>query len=429
MNVADSEIVASILNNEGHSLVKDIKIAEIILINTCSVRENAEIRVQGRLNVFRQIKKENHDLIVGLIGCMAQRIKEELLDEGSVIDIIAGPDSYRNLPNLISEVINGKKAIDVNLSEFETYSEILPFRYQTNNISAFIPIMRGCNNHCAYCVVPGTRGTERSSSPEMVLLEAGNLIKSGYKEIVLIGQNVDSYNWTNKDNSIVNFSSLLEMVAKIDSKVRIRFATSHPKDLHDNLLETMAKYHNICKCIHLPVQSGSTRLLKLMNRGYTREWYMDRIKSIRRILPDCAISTDIIAGFCSETVDDHNDTLSLMEFARFDFAFMFKYNERPGTQAQKEYKDDVPGEVKTKRLTEIINMQSKLSMSTKKEDIGKIYEVLIEGHSKKSQDHLSGRNSQNKMVVFPGNGHQVGEYVNVLIKSCTSATLIGEVVN
>jgi tRNA-2-methylthio-N6-dimethylallyladenosine synthase len=426
MNVADSEIVASILRNYGYSLTSDIGNSDIILINTCSVRQNAEIRVHGRLDVIKQIKKNRKNLIVGLIGCMAQRIKEELHEEVQIIDIIAGPDSYRDLPFLIEKAKTGMKAINVDLSEFETYSEILPFRYKTNNISAFIPIMRGCNNLCAYCVVPGTRGVERSSNPEMIILEISKLIEEGYKEIVLIGQNVNSYKWQYDDGSEITFSGLLEKVASEFSQIRFRFSTSHPKDMNDDVLIAMAKHKNICKCIHLPVQSGNSRILEMMNRGYTREWYLSRIDAIRKILPDCAVTTDIITGFCSETEEEHSDTLSLMEYCQFDFAFMFKYNERPGTYAMITYEDDVPEKVKTRRLTEIINLQNRLSEETKNADINKVYEVLVEGYSKKSKDFLSGRNSQNKVVVFPAGDVKKGDFVNVLIKSCTSATLIGE---
>ena len=426
MNVADSEIVASILKNEGHELTDNINNSDIILINTCSIRDNAEVRIYGRLNVFKQIKKVTKNLIVGLIGCMAQRIKDDLIQDTKIIDIVAGPDSYRDLPTLIKKVQAGNKAINVDLSEFETYSEILPFRYNTNNISAFIPIMRGCENRCAYCVVPDTRGVERSRNPESIIDEIKQLISSGYKEIILIGQNVNSYYW---EKTNINFPALLEIVAKIDSTVRIRFSTSHPKDMSDEVLHTMAKYNNICKCIHLPVQSGNTRILALMKRSYTREWYIDRINAIKTIIPDCAVSTDIITGFCTETEEEHKDTLSLMEWVKFDFAFMFKYSERPGTFAADNYKDDIPEETKTRRLTEIINLQNKLSAENKHADINNIYEVLVEGYSKKSNDFLSGRNSQNKVVVFPKQNYKIGDYVNVLIKKSTSATLIGEAVD
>jgi len=428
MNVADSEIVVSILKEKGFIHTNEINNADIILINTCSIRDNAEVRIHGRLNVFKQIKKNKKDLIVGLIGCMAQRIKEDLIEQNNVIDIIAGPDSYRDLPKLILKVKEGQKAVNVELSRHETYSEIMPFRYNTNNISAFIPIMRGCNNRCAYCVVPATRGVERSRNPETIINEVNSLINSGYKEIILIGQNVDSYKWKNENNSKVNFSNLLEIVANINPSIRIRFSTSHPKDMTDEVLYIMAKYNNICKCIHLPVQSGNSRILALMKRSYTREWYIDRINAIRKIIPECAVSTDIITGFCTETEEEHKETLSLMEWANFDFAFMFKYSERPGTYAQINYIDDIPEEIKTKRLTEIINLQNKLSSENKNADINKIYEVLVEGYSKKSKDYVSGRNSQNKVVVFPKENYKIGDIVNVLIKKCTSATLIGEAV-
>ena len=424
MNVADSEVVVSILTDSGYELTDIIKDAELILINTCSIRENAEQRVWGRLDVISDLKRKNPGMVVGVIGCMAERLKEKLIETDKLVDIVVGPDAYRELPVLVAEAESGHKGVNVLLSREETYADISPVRMDLNGVTSFISIMRGCNNMCAYCVVPYVRGGERSRNPESILNEAIDLFEKGYREVTLIGQNVDSYNWGNDDFPI-RFPRLLEMVALINPKFRVRFSTSHPKDLSDELLETMARYDNICKHIHLPAQSGSSRILKLMNREYTREWYMDRITAIKRIMPDCAISTDMITGFCTETDKDHKESLSLMEWAEFDLAYMFKYSERPGTKAARKYKDDVPEEIKAMRLNEIIALQNKLSAKSKKTDIGKIQEVLIEGTSKRSPDQLYGRNSQNKVVVFQKGASRKGEYIRVFIEKSSSATLLG----
>jgi tRNA-2-methylthio-N6-dimethylallyladenosine synthase len=428
MNVNDSEVVAAIMQKEGCELTRELEQADVIFVNTCSIRENAESKVIHRLEYFRSLKKKNPALKIGVLGCMAERMKERLLEQEKAVDIVAGPDAYRSLPLLLSQVESGIKAANVLLSQEETYADISPVRLDENRVSAFISIMRGCDHMCSYCVVPFTRGVERSRNPESIVREAREIIDAGYKEITLLGQNVNSYFWQQPGQPAINFARLLELVALIDPKVRIRYSTSHPKDLSDELLLVMAKYPNICKHIHLPVQSGSNRMLQLMNRRYTREWYLNRIQAIKNILPDCSISTDIIAGFCYETEEDHQQTLSLMEEVGYDFAFMFKYSERPGTKAQLELKDNVPYEVKTRRLNEIIELQSKLSEKSKQQDIGKTFEVLIEGVSKKSADELFGRTSQNKVVVFPKENYAPGQYVYVRIKDCTSATLIGEIV-
>jgi tRNA-2-methylthio-N6-dimethylallyladenosine synthase len=426
MNVADSEVIMSILGKNGFSNTSDIKGADLILLNTCSIRENAEQRIWGRLKAISHLKKKNNTLIVGLLGCMAERLKEKVLETERLVDIVVGPDAYRELPVLIAEAETGHKAVNVLLSREETYADISPVRMDKNGVSSFISIMRGCNNMCAYCVVPYVRGGERSRDPNSIIREAAELFESGYREVTLLGQNVDSYHWES-DFSKLDFAGLLEEVAGINPLLRVRFSTSHPKDISDRLLKTIAGHTNICRHIHLPAQSGSTRILKLMNREYSREWYMDRITSIKTIIPDCAISTDMITGFCSETEEDHLDSLSLMEWAGFDFAYMFKYSERPGTKAARKYKDDVPEEVKTRRLNEIIDLQNRLSAISKKQDTGKSFEVLIEGTSKRSPDHLSGRTSQNKVVVFPATGYKNGEYAEVNIERCTSATLIGRI--
>ena len=426
MNVADSEIVLSILAENGYNVSFDPKQADVILINTCSIRQKAEQKVFKRLDVFSRIRKNNPGTLVGVIGCMAERLKEQLVNNFQVVDLVIGPDVYRKLPDLIKEAGTGQKAVNVLLSHEETYADISPVRMDKNRVSAFVSIMRGCNNMCTYCVVPFTRGRERSLDPEIILREVNNLTRLGYKEVTLIGQNVDSYRWKPKETDMeISFCQLLEKVAETVPDMRIRFSTSHPKDLSDDVLSVMTRYNNICKHIHLPLQSGSTRLLGLMNRGYTREWYCERIKAIKRILPDCSISTDIITGFCSETEEEHKETLSLMEWAGFDFAYMFKYSERPGTIAAKKLKDDVPEEVKSRRLTEIIELQNKLSQTLKTKDINRIYEVLVEGTSKKSEADLFGRISQNKVVVFPGKNYKPGDIVKVRIKNCTSATLLG----
>ncbi len=428
MNVADSEVVGSILLKEGYRLTDNINEASLILLNTCSVRENAENRIWNRLKALRHLKKKNRGLIVGLAGCMAERLREKVIEMEQLVDIVIGPDAYRTLPQLVADAESGHKAINVLLSHEETYADISPVRMDKNGVTSFVSIMRGCNNMCAYCVVPYVRGAERSRDPESVLREVTQLIKSGYREVTLLGQNVDSYRWEN-NGRITCFPQLLEQVALIDPLLRVRFSTSHPKDLSDDLLKVIARHDNICKHIHLPAQSGSTRILKLMNREYTREWYMDRIRAIRTILPGCSISTDMISGFCTETEEDHKASLSLMEWAGFDFAYMFRYNERPGTRAARRLKDDVPDNTKARRLNEIISLQNRLSAKSKKQDVGKVFEVLIEGFSKRSEDHLSGRTSQNKIVVFPKEDKKKGEYVKVRIDRCTSATLIGEIEN
>ena len=426
MNVADSEVVASILSSCDYVRTTDINESDLILINTCSIRDNAEQRIWNRLNQLRTLKKKKPSLLIGLIGCMAERLKEELTQEGQVVDIVSGPDTYRELPLAIADAEIGHKVVNVLLSKEETYDNIMPVRMDANGVSSFISIMRGCDNFCAYCVVPYVRGRERSRDPETIYKEAIDLCEKGYNEITLLGQNVNSYRWES-DGFTMGFPQLLEKIAHIDPLLRVRFATSHPKDLSDELIETIANNKNICRHIHLPAQSGSNRMLKLMNRKYTREWYMDRISAIRKAIPDCAISTDLIAGFCTETEEDHKDTLSLMEWAKYDFAYMFKYSERPGTKAAEKLEDDIPEETKIRRLNEIIDCQNKLSEQSKKEDVGKIVEVLVEGPSKRSPEYLSGRTSQNRVVVFPKEDAQIHQYVNVLVEKSTSATLIGKI--
>jgi tRNA-2-methylthio-N6-dimethylallyladenosine synthase len=425
MNVADSEVVVSILSDVGFSATTEIKSADLILINTCSIRDNAEQRIWGRLKEIGHLKKSNKELKIGVIGCMAERLKERLLETEKLVDIVVGPDAYRSLPALVSEAEAGHKGVNVLLSREETYADISPVRMDKNGVSSFVSIMRGCNNMCAYCVVPYVRGAERSRNPDSILREATELFTNGYREVTLLGQNVDSYNW-NSENFRVGFPQLLTNIASISPLLRVRFSTSHPKDISDELLYTIAEHDNICKHIHLPAQSGSSRILKLMNREYSREVYMERIEAIRRIIPGCALSTDMITGFCTETDDDHKESLSLMEWAGYDFAYMFKYSERPGTKAARKYKDDVPEEVKSARLSEMIALQNKLSVKSKKNDAGKVYDVLVEGFSKRSAENLSGRTSSNKVVVFPANGHKTGEYVKVIIERTTSATLIGK---
>ena len=427
MNIADSEVVVSILSDKGFKPAAEINDADLILINTCSIRENAEQRIWNRLKSIKHLKKKNKSLVVGLIGCMAERLKEKILETEQLVDIIAGPDAYRELPLLVAEAESGHKAVNVLLLREETYSDIAPVRIASDGVSAFVSIMRGCNNMCAYCVVPYVRGPERSRDPESVLSEVRNLFDAGYREVTLLGQNVDSYSWIS-GGSVTGFPELIERVATVDPSLRVRFSTSHPKDISDSLLKTMARFENICKHIHLPAQSGSSRILKLMNRDYTREGYMARIESIREILPGCAISTDMITGFCTETIEDHKESLSLMEWAQFDFAYMFKYSERPGTRAARRLKDDVPEEIKKARLNEIISLQNKLSAKSKKSDLGKVFEVLTEGLSKRSHEFLTGRTSQNKVVVYPKENKKKGDYVNVLIEKCTSATLIGKII-
>ena len=425
MNVGDSEVVLAIMQTHGYTHTTQPGEADIILINTCSIRDNAEQRVLGRLKELGALKKKKPALIIGVIGCMAERLKEKLIEQERMVDIVAGPDSYRSLPELVGAAQQGHKGINVLLSHEETYAEITPVRLDKNGVSAFVSIMRGCNNMCAYCVVPYTRGVERSRDPETILEEVQDLFGKGYREVTLLGQNVNSYRWTKNDTDM-DFPDLIKAVAEISPLLRVRFATSHPKDLSDKLIETMAETPNICKAIHLPAQSGSSRMLQLMNRKYTREWYLERIAAIKKAMPECSISTDLIAGFCSETTEDHAQTLSLMREVGYEFAYMFKYSMRPGTKAARTMTDDVSEEEKTRRLTEIINLQNELSLESNKRDIGKKFEVLVEGVSKRDENRLFGRNSQNKVIVFPKKDHKPGDYVMITVKECSSATLIGE---
>lgn len=441
MNFSDSEIVASILAERGFETTPDYSIADVIFINTCSIRENAEQRVRNRLKEFTVAKVKNPGLVVGVLGCMAERLKSKFLEEEKLVDVVVGPDAYRDLPNLIDQVDSGQKAVNVLLSREETYADISPVRLNSNGINAFVSIMRGCDNMCSFCVVPFTRGRERSRDPQSIVAECQDLFDKGYREVTLLGQNVDSYKWKSKvegseseaislvSDAETNFANLLEMVALISPDLRVRFSTSHPKDITDDVLYAINKYDNICNYIHLPVQSGNSRILDLMNRTYDREWYINRIDAIRRIIPDCAISTDVITGFCSETDEEHKETVSMMDYVKYDFAYMFKYSERPGTLAAKRYADDIPEEVKQKRLTEIVAKQQEYSFYRMQARIGRVERVLIEGFSKKSDKDYCGRSDQNAMVIFPvGEGYKPGEYVNVLIERSTTATLIGKVV-
>ena len=425
MNVGDSEVIFSILGKEGYERTESMDDADVILANTCSVRDNAEQRIWGRIEVFHKQKEKRSGVVVGIVGCMAERLKDKLLDTHKV-DLVAGPDSYRTLPTLLLDIAPDKPQINVMLSHEETYADIVPVRTDRNGVSAFISIMRGCNNVCSYCVVPYTRGAERSRDPQTIVDEARDVFSKGYKEVTLLGQNVDSYNWKPAEGEGCDFPKLLEMVARISPELRVRFATNHPKDISDELIETMARYDNICNHIHLPVQSGSDRLLEKMRRRYTAEWYLERVAMIREVLPGCGITTDVIAGFCSETEEDHQQTLELFRKVGFDYAYMFYYSERPGTLAARHYPDDVPLDVKTRRLNEIIALQSELSLKSNQNDIGKTFRVLVEGPSKKSPEELCGRSGSNKMCVFPGKGHKAGDYVDVKVLSCTSATLIGK---
>lgn len=431
MNFSDSEIVASIMLDMGFETTTDHKEADVIFINTCSIRENAEQRVRNRLKDFNANKIKNPGMIVGVLGCMAERLKSKFLEEEKLVDLVIGPDAYRDLPNLIGRIDEGDRAVNVLLSREETYADINPVRLAGNGITAFISIMRGCDNMCSFCVVPFTRGRERSRDPYSIVNEATELFNQGYREVTLLGQNVDSYKWTSStDQEQINFAQLLEKVAQVSPLLRVRFSTSHPKDITDEVLHTMATYSNICKYIHLPVQSGNSRILELMNRSYNREWYLERINAIRRILPGCAISTDMITGFCSETEEEHKDTLSLMEYVKFDFAYMFMYSERPGTPAAKKYKDDIPEKIKSERLQQIITLQHKHQYERLQQCIGKTYEVLIEKESKKSTENFSGRNDLNTVTIFQKDSRfKTGDYVNVLVESCTSATLIGKIVD
>ena len=478
MNFADTEIVASIMQKDGYNTTSEIENADIIFVNTCSIRDKAEQRVRKRLQYFNSLKKKNPNLKIGILGCMAERLKSKLLEEEKIVDMVVGPDAYRDIPNLLKEVDDHHKAVNVYLSREETYADISPVRLNSNGVTAFISIMRGCDNMCSFCVVPFTRGRERSRDSDSIVKEARDLFDKGYREVTLLGQNVDSYKWkmerssgsgsnndydNNSDNGksdgkvpplgrtmsgehrtsiaggrgagTVNFAQLLKKVALISPELRVRFTTSHPKDMTDEVLYIMKKYDNICKNIHLPAQSGNSRVLKLMNRTYDREWYMERIKAIRSILgDDCGITTDFITGFCTETEKEHKDTLSLMEWVKYDYAYMFVYSERPGTLAAKKYHNDIPEKVKQKRLSEIIQLQQKYALERNHLALNKVHKVLIEGFSKRSKDDLSGRNSENKVVVFPiMNGHarslQKGDYVDILVKECTSATLLGEIVS
>lgn len=428
MNFADSEVVASILAKNGFGSTRNIEVADLILLNTCSIREKAEQTVRKRLTEFRKLKTQNPGLLVGVLGCMAERLKSKLLEEEKLVDIVVGPDAYRSLPDLINDAGTGQKAVNVLLSRDETYADISPVRLDSNGISGFVSIMRGCNNMCSFCVVPFTRGRERSRDAFSIVAECRDLFDKGYKEITLLGQNVDSYYWNNpENNSSTTFAMLLESVALISPTLRVRFSTSHPKDITDEVLFTMAKYPNICKYIHLPVQSGSTRVLQLMNRTYTREWYLSKVARIKEIMPECTVSSDIIAGFCTETEQDHQDTISIMQAAQYDYSYMYFYSERPGTLAAKRYEDDIPEEVKKRRLQEIVDVQWTLSNESNKRDVGKTFEVLIEGNSKKSDAEWMGRTSQNKVVVFPKLNHPIkkGDYVEIFIAGFTKGTLLG----
>lgn len=442
MNFSDSEIVMSIMQKENFGTTSDFTKADVIFLNTCSIREKAEQTIRKRLTQFNALKQQKPNLTIGVLGCMAERLKSKLLEEEKIVDLVAGPDAYRNLPILVRQVDEGNKSVNTLLSREETYADISPVRLNSNGVTAFISIMRGCDNMCSFCVVPFTRGRERSRDPYSIIQEAQDLFDRGYREVTLLGQNVDSYKWSpNADlkgkaqiertdtEDVVNFAQLLEMAAKVHPDLRIRFSTSHPKDITDEVLYTMKKYENICKYIHLPAQSGNSRVLKLMNRTYTREWYIDRVDAIRRILGEaCGISSDMIAGFCTETEEEHQDTLTLMNYTQYDFSYMFYYSERPGTLAARKYKDDIPLTIKKRRLQEIIEVQQELSLLRNQKDVGQVFKVLVEGYSKRSDQQLQGRNSANKVVVFPKENFRKGQYVHVLIKDCTAATLLGEAV-
>jgi len=454
MNFSDSEIVASILLDKGFETTNDFKNADVIFINTCSIRENAEVRVRNRLKEFKVAKSKNPGMVVGVLGCMAERLKSKFLEEEKLVDVVVGPDAYRDLPNLIEQVDGGQRAVNVLLSREETYADINPVRLNSNGINAFVSIMRGCDNMCSFCVVPFTRGRERSRDAHSIIQECTDLFNQGYREVTLLGQNVDSYKWqappkpspegraldagevspTGGDlegaGEVVNFARLLELTALVNTELRVRFSTSHPKDITDEVLYTIAKYDNICNYIHLPVQSGNSRVLDIMNRTYTREWYIDRIDAIRRIIPECAISTDVITGFCTETDEEHQDTVSMMDYVKYDFAYMFMYSERPGTLAAKRYADDIPEDVKKTRLQEIVAKQQQYSLVRLQAQIGKVQKVLIEGTSKKSDQDYCGRSDQNAMVIFPiDERFKPGQYVKVLAEKCTSATIIGRIID
>ena len=442
MNFSDSEIVASIMKENGFDTTSDFNQADVIFLNTCSIREKAEQTVRKRLSDFNRAKKSRPDMTIGVLGCMAERLKDKLLEEEKIVDVVVGPDAYRDLPNLVSAAEDGNKGVNTFLSREETYADIAPVRLNSNGVTAFISIMRGCDNMCSFCVVPFTRGRERSRDPHSIVAEAQDLFDKGYKEVTLLGQNVDSYKWSPEENNkarlekkedavstVVNFANLLEMVAQVSPLLRIRFSTSHPKDITDEVLYTMKKYDNICKYIHLPVQSGNSRVLELMNRTYDREWYLDRVRAIREILGDeCGISSDMITGFCTETEEEHQDTLSIMDIVQYDFSYMFFYSERPGTLAAKKFEDDIPLEIKKRRLAEVITKQSELSHARNKMDLGKEQLILVEGISKKSDQEYRGRNSANKVVIIPAGDYKIGDYVLVKIIDCTPATLFGEII-
>lgn len=426
MNFADTEIVGALLLNNGYKVVKELDEADYILINTCAIRDNAEQRIRKRVRELKAVQNRRY-LKIGILGCMAERLKTQLLEEEDNVSFVLGPDSYRKIADVLHTVEAGRKAAETELSETETYDDIEPVRLNGNGISAFISIMRGCQNFCAYCVVPYTRGHERSRNPVTIVNEARVLFEQGYKEVTLLGQNVDSYRWKT-ESGIFTFADLIEQVAMISPMLRVRFATSHPKDISDELLQVMARYDNVCKCIHLPVQSGSDRMLKLMNRRYTAEWYLNRVDAIRKYIPDCSITTDVIAGFCTETEEDHQATLEMFRKVRYDYAYMFKFSLRPNTYAAKYLEDDIPDDVKTRRLEEIIALQGEIALENNQKEVGKTFEILVEGASHRSQEQYFGRNSQNKVIVFDRGDAQVGEYVKVKVTSCTSATLIGELV-
>jgi tRNA-2-methylthio-N6-dimethylallyladenosine synthase len=428
MNFSDSEIVTSILFKEGFDTTSDINKADVVFLNTCSIREKAEQTVRHRLVHINGLRKRKPGLIIGVLGCMAERLKKNFLEEEKIVDLVVGPDAYRDLPNLLNDVDNGQKAVNVLLSREETYADINPIRLNSNGVSAFVSIMRGCNNMCSFCVVPFTRGRERSRDPFSIIREVQELASNGFKEVTLLGQNVDSYHYASEDNLIqLNFAGLLEKVAQVSPDLRVRFSTSHPKDITDEVLYTIKKYDNICKYIHLPVQSGNSRILELMNRTYDRDWYLNRVDAIRRILgEDCGISSDMITGFCSETEEEHQDTLTLMDYVQYDYSYMFYYSERPGTLAARKFTDDIPLEVKKRRLAEVIEKQRQLSLQRNQLALNQVHRVLVEGFSKKSAEHLSGRNDQNKVVVFPKMHFKKGDYVDVLITDCSVGTLMGE---
>jgi tRNA-2-methylthio-N6-dimethylallyladenosine synthase len=430
MNISDSEIVASVMAENGYTAIDNEFDADVVFINTCSIREGAEQKIWNRLIHLKGLKKKNPGLLVGVLGCMAERLKTKLLEKEQLVDIVVGPDAYRDLPNLVQQAEDGNKAVNVLLSRDETYAELSPIRLNSNGITAYISITRGCNNMCSFCVVPFTRGRERSRDYHSILNEAQNLCEQGYKEVTLLGQNVDSYHWAAEDGTdACNFAQLLEKVALINPKLRVRFSTSHPKDITEEVMHTMAKYENICKHIHLPMQSGNSRVLELMNRTYDRAWFMQKVEKIREIMPECGITTDVISGFCTETEEEHQDSLSLMKWANFDFAYMFSYSERPGTLAARKYPDDVTPEVKSRRLSEIIKQQNIISTQRNERFIGQVCQVLIEGFSKKSDNDLMGRSPQNTVVVVVNKGdHKPGDYVNVLVERSTTTSLIGHVV-